>query len=75
MSRDVTRPKTGNGWSRVNRIGNDTTANLQSTPKQTQFNNTLDYLRNSEGKLVISGENMSFSSSRTHQNYCDNEAP
>ena len=48
----------------VTRTENDTTANPQSTPKQTQFNNTLDYLRNSEGKLITSGENMSFSGSK-----------
>ena len=75
VSRGVTQPKTGESWSRVNRTENDTSANPQSTPKQTRFNNTLDYLRNSEGKLIISGENMSFSGSRSHQNYCDNEAP
>ena len=75
VSRGVTQPRTGESWSRVNRTENDTTANPQSTPKQTQFNNTLDYLRNSEGKLITSGENMSFSGSRSHQNYRDNEAP
>ena len=75
VSRGVTQPRTDESWSRVNRTENDTTANPQSTPKQTQFNNTLDYLRNSEGKLITSGENMSFSGSRSHQNYRDNEAP
>ena len=75
MSRGVTQPKTGDSWSRATRTGNDTTANPQSTPKQTQFNNTLYYLRNSEGKLITSGGNMSFSGSRCHQNYCDSEAP
>ena len=75
VSRGVTQPRTGDSWSRVTRTENDTTAIPQSTPKQTQFNNTLDYLRNSEGKLITSGENMSFSGSRSHQNYRDNEAP
>ena len=55
VSRGVTQPKTGDSWSRVTHTGNYTTANLQSTSKQTQFNNTLDYLRNSEGKLITSG--------------------
>ena len=46
VSRGVTQPKTGESWSRVTRTENDTSANPQSTPKQTRFNNTLDYLRN-----------------------------
>ena len=75
VSRGVTQPRTGDSWSRVTRTENDTSANPQSTPKQTRFNNMLDYLRNSEGKLITSGENMSFSGSRSHQNYRDNEAP
>ena len=75
VSRGVTQPKTGDSWSRVNRTGNDTTANPQSTPKKIQLNHMLDYLRNNEGKLISSSENMSFSGSRSHQNYCDNEAP
>ena len=75
VSRGVTLTKTGDSWSRVTHTENDTSANPQSTPKQTQFNKTLDYLRNSEGKLITSGENMSFPGSRSHQNYCDNEAP
>ena len=75
VSRGVTQPRTGDSWSRVTRTENDTSANQQSTPKQTRFNNTLDYLGNSEGKLITSGENMSFSGSRSHQNYRDNEVP
>ena len=75
VSRGVTQPRTGDSWYRVTRTENDTNENPQSTPKQTRFNNTLDHLRNSEGKLFTSGENMSFSGSRSHQNYCDNEAP
>ena len=50
VSRGVTQPKTGDSWSRVTSTENDTSANPQSTPTQTRFNNTLDYLRNSEGK-------------------------
>ena len=75
MSHGVMQLNNGDGWSRVNHTGNDASANLQSTPKQAQFNNTLDYLNNSEGKLITPGKNMFFSGSKSLQNYCDNEAP
>ena len=65
--------QTNTGWSRVNRTGNDASANPQSTPKITQLYNTLDCLGKGGGKLIT--QECLFLVAETNQNYCNNEAP